>query len=117
MLFQLLFFDPTLCMSDKARLAFGKIGDWFFLGHKTYIKIYGSTKLPHLFPKPIPDKFSLQEVAYQTLVNGVGAPLAKDKKLSWPTKTFCLGSFSFKDTKKAQVEADILATFQLLMIF
>ena len=40
-----------------------------------YIKIAGSTKPPHWLPHFLPDSLLLQEIAYQTFINGVDASL------------------------------------------
>jgi DNA segregation ATPase FtsK/SpoIIIE-like protein len=110
-LFQLLFCARAPCMSEKAMEAISEIDDWFVLENETYIRIYGSTKPPHVLPKFVPDKLVLQEVAYHTLVHGVGASLSKYKKLSWPPLPFYVGSYSFKNSKEAHAEAEALATF------
>jgi hypothetical protein len=76
--------------------------------------ISGSTdqpNLPHIFPKFVPDKLVLQEVAYHTLVHGVGASLSKYKKLPWPPLPFYVGSYSFKNSKETHVEVEALETF------
>ena len=43
-----------------------------------YLRMIGSTKAPHWLPHFIPDKLLLQEIAYQTHINGVSASLIKD---------------------------------------
>jgi hypothetical protein len=68
-------------MLEKEMLAISKVGDWYVLEMGTYIKAHGSTKPPHLLPKFVPNKLILQEVAYLTLLHGVGAVLSRDKKL------------------------------------
>jgi len=40
--------------------------------HDTYIRVYGAMKSPHLLPRFVRDKLVLQEVVYQTVINGVG---------------------------------------------
>ena len=40
-----------------------------------YIRIIGSTKAPHWLPHFVPDTLLLQELAYQTYVNGVATSL------------------------------------------
>jgi hypothetical protein len=75
--------------------------------HDTYIRIYRATKAPHLLPRFVPDKLVLQEVAYQTVINGVGEFLYQDKKSIWPLLPLWIGSYSFATTKQAQDEVDI----------
>jgi hypothetical protein len=85
-----------------------RIGDWYLMEHGTYIKIYRATKAPHLLPRFVPDKLVLQEVAYQTMINGVGEMLYRDKKEIWPPLPLWIGSYSFTNTKQAQDEVDVL---------
>jgi hypothetical protein len=49
------------------------------------------------------DKLILQEVAYQTLVNGLVASLTRDNKLTWIPMPFWLGSYFFRGIKKMWV--------------
>jgi hypothetical protein len=49
------------------------------MDHGTYIRVYGATKDTNFLPRFIPDKLILQETTYQTLVNGVGVTLYRDK--------------------------------------
>ena len=52
--------------------------------YEVYIKFVGRTKAPHWFPHFVPDTLLLQELAYQTYVNGVVASLHWNKKLIFP---------------------------------
>jgi len=62
-------------MSEKETLkVVGKVEGWYALEKGTYIKIYGATKAPHLFPKFILDKLVLKEVSYHMLVWSWGNP-------------------------------------------
>ena len=47
--------------------------------NRFYIRILGISKAPHSFPYFVPDT-SLQEIAYQTYVNGVATSLNKSRK-------------------------------------
>jgi hypothetical protein len=57
-----------------------ELGGRYSTEKRTYIRVFKSTKSPHVLPKLSPDKLALQEVAYHTLVHGVGVALAWDKK-------------------------------------
>jgi hypothetical protein len=48
--------------------------------HGTYIRVFGTMKPPHLLPWFMPDKLVLQEVAYQTIIHGVGGILYRVRK-------------------------------------
>ena len=52
---------------------------------EVYIRIGGSTKAPHWLPHFVPDTLLLQEIYYQTYVNGVVASLHRNKKGLWPS--------------------------------
>lgn len=49
-----------------------KVGDYYVSLLGVYLKLYGSTKAPHLLPYYMPDKIVLLEIAYQTYVIGFG---------------------------------------------
>ena len=51
---------------------------------ETYIRIAGSTKALHWLSHFVPYTMLLQEIAYQTYVNGVVASLHINKKVLWP---------------------------------
>jgi hypothetical protein len=88
-------------MIDKAQAIVKRIGDWYLLEYGTYLRIYRATKAPHFLPNFIPDKLVLQEIAYQTIVHGVGATLYRDKKAIWPPLPLWVGSYSFEYVKEA----------------
>ena len=54
------------------------------LSEGRYIRIAGSTKPPHWLPHFVPDSLLIQEIAYQTFINGVAASPHKHKKGLWP---------------------------------
>ena len=49
--------------------------DWNMTPVGVYIKISRSMKLSHWVPYVVPDTLLLQEISYQTYVNGVAASL------------------------------------------
>jgi hypothetical protein len=59
-------------MTNNAITIIRRIGDWCLMENYTYISVYGAMKPPHLLSGFFPDKLMLQEVAYQTIVHGVG---------------------------------------------
>ena len=63
-----------------------------------YIKISYSTKAPHWLPHVVSDTLLIQEISYQTYVNGVAAYLNRNKKGLWPlfplsTKVYKIENF------------------------
>ena len=64
-----------------------------------YIKVFGSIKAPHLLPHFVLDTLLLQEMAYQTYVNGVAASLHRNKKVLWPPFPLSTGFCKIKNFK------------------
>jgi hypothetical protein len=57
------------------------------------------------------DKLTLQEVAYQTFFNGVGATLSQDNKALWSPFPFHIGASGIKDVKEETIELKSLVSF------
>ena len=77
-----------------------------------YIRIVGSTKDPHWLPHFVLDTLLLQEVAYQTYVNGVAASLHKNKKGLWPPFPLSTRVCKIKNFKQAKDKVGVLASFK-----
>ena len=54
------------------------MGEYF-----SYFRIWGS-KTVHLLPRFVPDRMLLHEFAFQTVIDGAYAKLAKNKRRGWP---------------------------------
>ena len=83
-LYQVLFSEEAPCMSPKGKKIVKEYGDWYMTLDEVYIKIVGRTKPLHWLPHIVPDTLLLQEISYQTYVNGVAASLHRNKKGLWP---------------------------------
>lgn len=110
-MYTFIFCKPAQCMTEKAMQLISTIGDWYVTENGTYIRVFGATKAPHLLPKLIPDKLAIQEVAYQTLLRGVGASLARDKKAPWPALPLYIGYYGLGNVKAAREEGEALASY------
>ena len=75
-----------------------------------YIRIVGSTKPPHWLPHFLPNSLLLQEIAYQTFINGVAASLHKHKKGIWPQFPLITPVGKIKNFKQAREEANLLSS-------
>ena len=78
-----------------------------------YIKISDSTKAPHWVPHFVPDNLLLQEISYQTYVNGVLASLHRNKKGLWPSFPLSTKVFKIENFKQDKDEVGILSSFKL----
>lgn len=83
-LYQVLFGEEAPCLSLQGQKIVREYEDWYMTPIRVYIRISGSTKPPHWLPHPVPDSLLLQEISYQTYVNGVAASLHRSKKGLWP---------------------------------
>ena len=61
-----------------------KYGSCYMTLDGVYLRMIGRTKDPYWLPYFILYKFLLQEIAYQTHINGVSTSLIKARKGSWP---------------------------------
>ena len=70
-LYQALFEEETPCLSPEGQAIVKEFGDWYMTPTGVYIRIAGSTKPPHWLPHFALNSLLLQEISYQTFVNGV----------------------------------------------
>ena len=83
-LYQVLFGEEAPCLSSEGQKIVKEYGDWYMTPDIVYIKISGRTKPPQWLPHLVPDTLLLQEIAYQTYVNGVVISLHQNNKGLWP---------------------------------
>ena len=112
-IFQILFGEEAPCPSPKGQRIFKEYGDWYMTPDGVYIRIAGITKAPHWLPHFVLDTLLLQEVAYQTYVNGVAASLHKNKKGLWPPFPLSTRVCKIENFKQAKNEVGVLASFKL----
>ena len=74
-MYQVLFGEEAPCLSPEGQEIVKEYGDWYMKPIKVYIRISGSTKHLQWLPHFVPDTLLLQEISYQTFVNGVAASL------------------------------------------
>ena len=79
---------------------------------RVYIKISSRTKPLHLFPHLVLDTLLLQEIAYQTYVNGVAASLDRDKKGLWPPFPLITKVCKIENFKQAKDEVGVLTSYK-----
>ena len=77
-----------------------------------YIRISDSTKPSHWLPHLLPDSLLLQEVSYQTYVNGVAASLHRNKKGLWPLFPLITPVCKIENFKQAKEEVGVLASYK-----
>ena len=80
---------------------------------EVYIIIAGSTKALHWLPHFILDTLLLQDISYQTYVNGVAFSLHRNKKGLWYHFLLSMGVHGIKNFKEAKEKSSILSYFIL----
>jgi hypothetical protein len=83
-LYHVMFGEESPCLSPEGKKIVKEYGDWYMKPNGVYIIIFGSTKAPHWLPHFVLDTLLLQEIAYQTYVNGVATSFHRNKKELWP---------------------------------
>ena len=71
----------------------------------------GTPKSTHWLPNFIPDKLLLQEMAYQTCINGVYTSFMKEKKVPCPPFPFSTKMCKIENAKKEKYEVNVLYSF------
>jgi hypothetical protein len=83
------------------------INDWYVTRKGTF----GATKPLHLVPTFILDKLVVQDVSYQTYINGVGVVLAQAKKAPFPPFPICIGSYNMENAREDKENKEELDIF------
>lgn len=115
-LYETLFGEETPCLSPAGQAMVKELGDWYMTPTRVYIRIAGSTKPPHWIPHFVPDSLLLQEVAYQTFINGVAASLHKHKKGIWPQFSLIKLVGKIENFKQAREEVNILSYYKFQQV-
>jgi adenosine deaminase len=111
-LYEILFGEETLCLSPMGQEIVKELRDWYMTLTGVYIRIAGSTKPPHWLPHFVPDSMLLQEISYQTFINGVVASLHKHKKGIWPQILLITPVRKIENFKQAKEEVNILSSYK-----
>ena len=111
-LYQVLFEEETPCLSTKGKAIVKEFQDWYMTLVRVYIRIVGSTKPPHWLPHFVLDSLLLQEIAYQTFINGVASSLHKHKKGLWPQFPLMTPLCKIETFKQAKDEVNFLSSYK-----
>ena len=111
-LYETLFREEIPCLSLARQASVKELGDWYMTPTRVYIRIVGSTKPPHWIPHFVPDSLLLQEVSYQTFINGVAASLHKHNNGIWPQFPLITLVGKIENFKQAKEEVNILSSYK-----
>ena len=111
-LFQVQFGEDTPCLSPEERNIVKEFGDCYMTPDGVYIRIVGITKPSHWLPHFLLDTPLVQEMAYQTYVNGVAASLHQNKKRIWPSFPLITKVNKIENFKHAKDEVCVLTSYK-----
>jgi hypothetical protein len=103
-IYSLLFRKECPRLSGEAKKVISKVGHWYLDECETYIRVFGTTRAPHLLPIYVLDRLVLGEICYQTILQGYNATLVKDKKWAFIPYRFRIGFHMVKETVHAKKE-------------
>jgi hypothetical protein len=95
-------------ISQGAITTLKEIRDWYVKKYYTYIKVYGSTELPHLLPKYVPDKLLAKEIAYQMVEKGITTYISEKNKKYSLIFPLHVGRYSLLNKPYAEKEVESL---------
>ena len=67
------------------------MGNWYVDEPFSYIRVWGGNTI-HMLPNIVPNKMVLEEVSFQTIIDGVYRKLVAPKRKGWPKFPLNLGS-------------------------
>ena len=111
-LYQVLFGEEAPCFYPEGKKIVKQYGDWYMTPDGVYIRIAGSTKPLHWLPHLLLDTLLLQEISYQTYVNGVDASLHWNKKGLWPPFPLITQVCKIENFKQAKEEVGVLDSYK-----
>jgi hypothetical protein len=107
-LYTIIFGFPRYKISKEAMAGMKGIEYWYLGKYYTYIRVYGSTGAPHLFPYFVQDHLLMREISYQTMGTGVTSLLLSNSKKLWPLFPVHIGNYSLSNGPHARKEAETL---------
>jgi hypothetical protein len=79
----------------------------------TYIRVYGSTGMPHLLTKYVPKKLLAREIACQTMEKGITVYLSDKNKKYWPNFPLHVGRYTLLNKPHVEMEVEALREIYL----
>ena len=110
--YQVIFSEEAPCLSPEGQKIVKVYGDWYMTLGRVYIRIVSSTKPLHWLPHLIPWTLLLQEISYETYVNGVVSSLHGNKNGIWPPFPLITQVCKIKNFKKAKYEVGVLTSYK-----
>ena len=101
-LYWIIFLKEPNYLYRNAMVVISVYGEYYFSQEGTYIKMYGCSWAPSLFPRNETDFVVNKEVVRNVFINGIGSYLHDMKKTTFPLFLFCIRSYKFSKVKGAK---------------
>ena len=88
--------------SSQSREPIYTMRDWYVGEYFSYIKIWGSN-IGHLLAKIVPDGMVLEEIYFQTMIDGVFEKVTGAKRKGWPKSPLNLRSMVIQNSTHASL--------------
>ena len=98
-LYQIIFHEELNCLSENAMVVISKYGDYYFSQEGTYIRMYGCSRAPSLFPRYTTDYVVHKEAKRQVFINIIGSCQHDHIKASFPLLPFCIEAYKLSRIK------------------
>ena len=89
-------------LSERARDLITLHVDWYAGEYVSYIRIWGGN-IVHLFLRIVLDQMVLQEITYQTIVDGFFRMLPSSKRKYWPKFPLSFGFSTLQNSTHATI--------------
>ena len=100
-LYKLIFLTECDCMSENTLEVVEENENYYLSEEEFYIRMYGGSKAPSLFPNYATDYIVHTEVVRQLYIDGIGNFLFDQKKVVHPPLPFYIVSHKFSKVKSA----------------
>jgi hypothetical protein len=107
-LYTVVFGFPRNIISIKAHIRMKGVEDWYLGKYYSYIRVYGSTGAPHIFPCFVPYHLLMREIDYKTMRPRVTSLLISSSKKLWPMFPIHAGNYTISNGPHARKEAEAL---------
>ena len=88
-------------MSEGAMEMVCEYGDYYFSKEGTYLRMYGGSRAPSLFPRYAMDYVVHKGAVRQLFIDGFKNFLFEMKKEVFPPLSLCIGNYKFTKVKSA----------------
>ena len=100
-LYKIIFLTECDCMSKNTLEVVEENGNRYLSEEGLYIRMFGGSRAPSLFPKYATDCIVHKEVVRKLYIDGIRNFLFDQKKAMYPPLPFYIGSYKFSKVKSA----------------